>query len=141
MREQIPEVINYGLYVKPGERDLDDVQEKDKKPPKESIEECRKWIRKWIDKRKSINKNRWSYSLKQLVEDYRIEDTYEGHIGNGAFIQAALDEGYQIKPFGPNSPNAYFNMSFVRIDREVKRRKEERYNKSREVQRNRAMMP
>lgn len=132
MKKQIPEIINNGLYVTPGQKGLSYDQEKDKKPSKESVEECRKWIREWIDERKSINKNRGSYRLKQLVEKIRIEDTYEDHIGNGAFIQAALDEGYQIKPFGPNSPNAYFNMSFVRIDREVKRHDEERYNTYRE---------
>ncbi len=124
MREQIPEVINNGLYVSPGQNGLSYDQEKGTKPTKENVEACRKCIREWIDERRTINKNHNSYGLKHFVEEM-----HEGHISNGAFIQAALDEGYKIKPCGPNSPNAYFNMSFVRIEKEVKRRKEERYKK------------
>ena len=136
MKKQIPEVINNGLYVKSWEKDLSHDQEKGIKPKKENVETCRRCIREWIDIRKSINKNHNSYGLKHFVEDL-----YEGDISNGAFIQAALYEGYQIKPFGPDSPNAYFNMSFVRIDREVKKRKEERYNRRKEEMYNKAMMP
>lgn len=132
MEKQMREITDFGLYVEADQKNLDDDPVKKRKPSKENIDECRKWIGKWIDERKSINKNRGSYKLKQLVEDYRIEDTHDDYISNGAFIQAAVDEGYKIQPFGPNSPNAYFNMSFVRIKKEIKRRKEEMYNKYKE---------
>ncbi len=131
MKKQIPEITDFGLYVKTEDNDLDDDPAKKRKPSKESVDECRRWIRKWIDKRKSINTKHWSYHLKGLVEDYRLEDTYEDYISNGAFIQAAVDEGYDLQPCGPDSHNAYFNMSFVRMDKEVKKRREENYRKGR----------
>ncbi|MCK5601829.1 hypothetical protein KAR91_08175 [Candidatus Pacearchaeota archaeon] len=128
MKKQIPEIIGNGLYVDPMQKGLGYNQEKERKPTKENVEVCRRCIREWIDERRTINKNHNSYGLKHFVEII-----YEGYISNGAFIQAALDEGYRIIPDGSNSPNAYFNMSFVRIEREVKRRKDERYDNSKET--------
>lgn len=68
------------------------------------IELCKKWIRMFTSKRKTINDEHGSYGLKHHVE--RWAKTY---IYNGAFILAALEEGYNYKQDGPN---AIFNMSF-----------------------------
>lgn len=120
MKKQIPKIINNGLYIGPNILSYD--QEPHRKPLKENVKVCRAWIRMWIDKRKTINKKHGSYRLKHFVEEMN-----DGHISNGAFIQAAFEEGFIIKPFGPNSPNAYFNMSFVRIEKELRKRKENHY--------------
>jgi hypothetical protein len=122
MKNQMLKIINNGLVVE----NLGYDQAIDEQPMPESIEMCRKWIKEWIDVRKTINKKSGygSYSLKHFVEEMR-----GGDISNGAFIQAAKDEGYKIEPFGPNSPNAHFNMNFTRLDKERKRLQDERDRK------------
>jgi hypothetical protein len=76
------------------------------------VEICKSWIKQWITKRKTINNKKWSYSLKGFVEKSSSE-----YISNGAFIRAAIDLGYTYRV---SSPNAYFNMSFVKAKRNSK---------------------
>ena len=73
----------------------------------ERVEVCKKWIKKWITPRKTINEEMGSYKLKHAVEK-DVKD----HVPNGAFIKAALELGYDYRIEGPN---AYFNMSFVAL--------------------------
>jgi hypothetical protein len=69
------------------------------------IDHCKQWIRQFVGPRKTVNsKGSSSYGLKHTVEQWA--GTY---ILNGAFIVAAVEEGYEYKRSGPN---AYFNMSF-----------------------------
>jgi hypothetical protein len=74
-------------------------------PDPEQVKLCREWIRENVGRRKTINHARNSYGLKHVVE--RVTETY---ITNGAFIRAALDEGFEIEPCGKK--NAYFNFSY-----------------------------
>lgn len=79
------------------------------KPPHYEVDICKIWIRKFVDPRKNINKRRNSYNLKHFVEDWA------GHyIPNGAFIQAAIELGFNYRNRGPN---AWFNMSFTRAEK------------------------
>jgi len=68
---------------------------------------CKKWIKKYITPRKTINTKKGSYNLKGLVE----KDT-STYISNGAFIKAAIELGYEYKE---NGKNAYFNMSLINL--------------------------
>lgn len=79
-----------------------------KEPDRVEIETCKKWLAEFARKRKSINDRRWSYSLKHTVE--RWADLY---ISNGAFIQAAIELGYNYKRV-QNGLNANFDMIFPR---------------------------
>jgi len=79
------------------------------KPPRFEVDICKLWIKKFIDPRKTINTRHGSYSLKHFVEDWA------GHyISNGAFIQAAIELGFNYRNRGPN---AWFNMSFIRAEK------------------------
>jgi hypothetical protein len=70
---------------------------------------CRRWLALYVQPRKTINPRRSSYGLKHTVEDWAGD-----YITNGAFIAAAIAEGYRIDQIG-GGPNAHFNMSFVRV--------------------------
>lgn len=75
------------------------------------IDLCKQWIRQFVDPRKTVNtKGSSSYGLKHAVENWA--GTY---ILNGAFIVAAIEEGYKYKRSGPN---AHFNMSFKKTQQE-----------------------
>jgi hypothetical protein len=76
------------------------------KPPRLEVEICKLWIEEFIDVRKTINGERSSYALKHYVEEWA-----DYYIPNGAFIQAAIELGFNFESSGPN---AWFNMSFTR---------------------------
>lgn len=60
---------------------------------------------KWLDRNPDFARNRTSYGLK-----HEVERTYKGvYVPNGAFILAALHQGYKIAEHVPNSPNVRFN--------------------------------
>ncbi len=61
------------------------------------------WLSK-IEKIKTINKRRASYSLKHIAEEEI------GYITNGVFIAAAIYSGFNYK-IEYNYPNVYFGMS------------------------------
>jgi len=88
----------------------------DKGPPKdEQVQWCIRWLRKFAEPRKTINTNRSSYGLKHDVESWTKEFP-EGrqYIPNGAFIAAALAEGYRVVPVAPNNINAHFNIRLLK---------------------------
>jgi len=86
-------------------------------PRREQVEVCKEWIRRWAVPRETINRIHNSYYLKQAVE--AEADCY---VSNGAFIQAAIELGYQYKRCGYLSPNAWFNMSFDRLMESIRYR-------------------
>lgn len=65
--------------------------------------------RKWLcDKPRTGHVNPkagTSYGLKHLAAHT------VGYVTNGAFIAAAIAEGYEVKQCAPGSPNAWFNLS------------------------------
>jgi len=69
------------------------------------VKACREWLQSNALKTKRMNGNHSSYGLKHVVEAER------GYICNGAFIHAAMDEGYTGYWDG-TGPNCYFNMAF-----------------------------
>lgn len=72
----------------------------------DAVNLCTEWLLKHdgLDRRKTINPNSCSYTLKHVVE--RVMGQY---VANGEFICAALVLGYKMtKP--KNSPNVYFNI-------------------------------
>jgi len=75
-------------------------------PDRSQVDICRDWLRAFGEKTKTIRPSWNSYGLKHVVE--RWKGTY---VSNGAFVAAALLEGYDIAPNGYASLNAYFNLS------------------------------
>jgi len=67
---------------------------------------CRRWIRQWVREAGEIRDKAYSYTLKHLVEKDSPETG--NYVSNGAFIEAAILEGYQIEITG--ELNAMFNM-------------------------------
>ena len=87
-------------------------------PNKEEVKLCEVWINKFIEKRKTINKEYSSYGLKHFVERH-----FKTYCSNGAFIQASINLGFELKEVGLN---AYFNMGLVKWERFLK--EEVKYN-------------
>lgn len=88
------------------------------------VELARQWLRIHCQPRKTINPRRSSYGLKHDVEGWTSAQGNAVYVSNGAFIVAALLEGYRAEPRGGESINACFNISFapsVRRMREAKR--------------------
>jgi hypothetical protein len=75
------------------------------KPIESEVKLCEKWIREFVTPRKAINTKHSSYGLKHAVERWTGE-----YVSNGAFIQAAVNLGYEYRKIGPD---AYFNMTFL----------------------------
>lgn len=99
-------------------------------PDPEQVATCRAWLRTHACPRKTINYRRSSYGLKHEVEhasripgrsypqtDHYGRDWYGPYVyvTNGAFITAALAEGYRMVPTSPGSPNAHFNISVRKV--------------------------
>jgi len=81
-------------------------------PNREQVRACKAWVSEWVTPRKSINRQRDSYGLKDDVERW-----HGSYISNGAFIQAAVECGYVAERISPDCPNARFNMSYVKWNR------------------------
>lgn len=75
-----------------------------------NVEFVKSWIRKFITKTATINKRYSSYSLKHAVERWSGQ-----YIANDDFIEASRLLGYKISK---HSPNPWFNMSFVKAQKE-----------------------
>jgi hypothetical protein len=103
-------------------------------PDPEQVDVCRAWLRAHCEPRKTINTRRSSYGLKHDVEhSTSVPDVthlqtdqwgrqWAGsyrYVTNGAFIAAALLEGYRMVPTGLGSPNAWFNISFRKVPKEA----------------------
>ena len=80
----------------------------DTPPLPAQVEVCRQWLSLFARPRKTINVRRSSYGLKHAVEAWA-----SGYVSNGAFIAAAVAEGYRVRQIGRGT-NANFNMSFLR---------------------------
>ena len=99
-------------------------------PNPDMVEICEIIIARWIDKRKTINRdghNYNSYGLKHVFEQVSNNDTInpdrggeDVYISNGAMIQAAVDLGFDVEACSPNSHIAAFNMSSKRLLKFVK---------------------
>lgn len=86
-------------------------------PSREHIEICKRWIKKWIDPRKNINRSKGahtSYWLKHAVEC--LNDEKYIYVSNGSFIIAAAELDFKVKLTEPGSPNAVFNMDYKRLN-------------------------
>ena len=83
----------------------------------DEIEYCKEWINEFITPRNTINEQRSSYGLKHRVEQWPGRESK--YVSNGAFILAALELGYTYKRI-QNGPNAFFNMSFVKLNKIMK---------------------
>jgi hypothetical protein len=90
-----------GISVIPGE------------PPNPiQLAHCKEWIKRFARPRKSINLRAFSYSLKHRAENWRSGLLADSKfVSNGAFILAALQEGYKYLPDG--GKNCFFDMRFT----------------------------
>jgi hypothetical protein len=79
------------------------------------IEDCRAWLKAHASKRVTFNRSHGSYGLKHEVERWlRTHVRTSGpdcYISNGAFIAAAVLEGYKFR-LRRGGPNAEFNCRF-----------------------------
>lgn len=100
------------------------------RPTADQIACCQEWIRAYCTPRKKENTKYSSYNLKHAVErwtdgqaeytgismrTYKFEGNEHKYISNGAFIVAAILEGYTATPVRRGSSNACFNMKFVDV--------------------------
>ena len=75
------------------------------------IDRARAWLRTQ-QPRLTLNARRSSYGLKHIAE--RAAGNY---ISNGAFIAAALLEGWTVKRIPGSNPNAWLNISEKGLER------------------------
>lgn len=75
------------------------------------VDDCRRWLQRFA--RHKATANKWigsSYKLKHDVEDWlSIEGADDSYVTNGAFIAAAVLEGYWPQVI-EGGPNCHFNM-------------------------------
>jgi hypothetical protein len=83
----------------------------DRSPVDEAqVQVAREFIRNSCLKRKVFNRRHTSYFLKHVAEDWaKAQGKAVTYISNGAFIAAAIDEGYEWKQ-EPGSHNAAFKL-------------------------------
>ena len=87
-----------------------DWPEEEGRPDPAQVKVCRVWIRLFGEPMGKIRQDRTSYALKHAVEAWADLEGGPIYIANGAFIAAALAEGYRAERTSEGSPNAYFNM-------------------------------
>jgi hypothetical protein len=81
-------------------------------PDRVQVYICKQWLRVFTSQLRSIRADAGSsYALKHEVERDMGPGVY---VSNGAFIQAAEEEGYRWKRASDDSPNAIFNMKVNR---------------------------
>ncbi len=77
--------------------------------PADQVQACVDWLREFGTPTKTIRTWTDSYSLKHIVE------RWDGHyVCNGAFIVAAIREGYTAVPSRDDRFTAEFNLSFAK---------------------------
>ena len=101
-------------------------------PNSEEIAICREWLRLFAVPTKTFRARHSSYGLKHTVEEWtetgrRTFQMIDPHgrpwsgsrhyVSNGAFIAAALVEGFRAKRTHSGSPNVFFNMTRPRVAR------------------------
>ena len=79
-------------------------------PNPKQVAICREWLALFAIHTKTIRPRRCSYEYKHDVERWTEKRGPREYIANGAFIAAAVAEGYRLKPTSDGSPNAYFNL-------------------------------
>jgi hypothetical protein len=99
-------LLNGGCRVYVGRNGLTYWRQSNDVPEAKEVELCKKWIKHNCLQTKTIRPKLGSYQFKHIVE--RNCGVY---ISNGAFIQAAIELGYDYKPCGIN---ADFNMTASR---------------------------
>lgn len=94
VKEKYPDLTGFGFG---GQGDINP----------DEVQICVEWLlaHDALERRKTINTGRNSYSWKHVVE--RSKGQY---VSNGAFICAALYLGYKIKRADNKNPNAFFNI-------------------------------
>jgi hypothetical protein len=93
-------------------------------PEPEAVQACREWLRLFCTHNYDLhfNTEHTSYGYKHLVESWTQKTTGTRlYVENGAFIKAAVLEGYAFRPDAPGSPNAEFNMRIC-TEKELKAR-------------------
>ena len=74
-------------------------------PNEKEVEMARTWLKEKAIRIVNLNKNSTSYGWKHVAERYA-----KSYISNGAFIHAAMLEGFKVKQI-EDSKNAYLNIS------------------------------
>lgn len=109
MKDDWEKVTVWGLY--PARRLLGRAEDEGPAPDERQIEICRTWLRLFAERTRSFRGRsvHSSYHWKHQVEDWtdRTKRQRE-YISNGAFIEAALREGFEARRNGADSPNALF---------------------------------
>lgn len=86
-----------------------------KAPQQDEIDLCKEWLLEYGAKNKQINrKGSNSNAFKYYVEWWLCSQERAKDISNGAFIQAAIDLGYNYKKMGLN---AKFNIGSKGVNR------------------------
>jgi hypothetical protein len=87
------------------------------RPDPAQIRLCQDWLIAWARPTKTIRKRHSSYTWKHAVERYSVSVSRTGlreYVSPGAFIEAAIREGFRIVPTHVGSPNAFLNLSVRR---------------------------
>ncbi len=80
-------------------------------PNEIEVQAAREWLRAYAKKTVNIRKTYTSYGMKHLVERRAAVEGRHQYVSNGAFIEAALAEGYKMERAARASVNAFFNMA------------------------------
>ena len=78
-------------------------------PNPHEVQLCTNWLRAFATKRKSLQRRATSASYKTAVEKWAGE-----YVSNGAFIAAAVAEGYTIREDDFSPRNAHLNIVLPR---------------------------
>lgn len=95
-------IFGYGEYGKPLLATTEGREELLKATAE--IDMARAWLRTQ-ERRETLNHNHSSYGLKHLAES-----AMDGYISNGAFIAAALLDGWIVRRIDDSSPNVRLNI-------------------------------
>jgi len=111
----LTEIYAYGMMPRFWRRMMESLKDNKTRPNKKEVQVCKEWIRKYCKPKKATKNGRAfsSYFLKHRVEATNGLTCY---VSNGAFIQAAVDLGYEFVRDDPFSINVYF---FMTIDKEI----------------------
>jgi hypothetical protein len=81
-------------------------------PPRWEVQVCRLWLRLFARRRASMNTKVSSIGVKHLVDRWASTFTPRT-VGSSAVIQAAIEEGYQLRPCRFGVPGAHFDVSLA----------------------------
>lgn len=104
--KSLPEVDAYGFWFE-GER------KRGTPPDRERVDHCKAYIVRFLERTPRVRTNQTSYGYKHTVERW-LDDPGGPHvwIGNGDFIQAAIELRAECRPVDPPAQiNAYFALA------------------------------